>query len=254
MPRRELLGQLGELRVRLGAFPGQLLGWRVGAAAVGCGHATLLGVPFQGGLLGHSTCGNAHCPGNGRYGALGTAPYILVRVTTVSGPQEEERPGPAEETRTGAPADTSLTVKAGNGAVQILKARSQWRWMRDCGSAAIVGGSTVALSLMLGGLPVQQDEFIALEVIYGLLVIGTYVFWRKARTTMGLSIPWVLDDGLVTGALIIETGIWTGLQARWPIEPHTSAWWQFISVALLVTLTGAVRRHIAENHLERLKG
>ena len=125
--------------------------------------------------------------------------------------------------------------------------------MRDCSAAAIVGGATVALTLMLGGLPVWQDEFIALEVIYGLLVIGAWIFWRMARASMSLSLPGVLDGGLFAGLLIIEVGVQTGLSGRWPIEAHTSLWWNFIATALVVTISGVIRRHIAETHLEDLE-
>ena len=107
---------------------------------------------------------------------------------------------------------------------------------------------------MLGGLPVWQDEFIALEVIYGLLVIGTWIFWRMARASVDLSIPRALDDGLLSGLLIIEVGVQTGLRGRWPIEAHTDLWWNFIAMALVVTISGAIRRHIAETHLEDLEG
>jgi hypothetical protein len=125
--------------------------------------------------------------------------------------------------------------------------------MRDCGSAAVVGGATVALTLMLGGSPMQQDVFIALEVIYGLLVIGANVFWWRAKASMGQNIPRAIDSGIVTGALIIETGVLAALAGQWPIMPHTSLWWNVIALALVVTITGATRRQIAETALERLK-
>jgi hypothetical protein len=137
---------------------------------------------------------------------------------------------------------------------RIKTARSRWRWMRDFSAAAIVGGATVALTLMLGGLPVWQDEFIALEVIYGLLVIGTWMFWRMARTSTGLSVSRVFDNGLLAGGFIIEVGVQTGLSGHWPIEAHTGLWWNFIATALAVTISGAMRRHIAETHLEDLGG
>lgn len=64
---------------------------------------------------------------------------------------------------------------------------------------------------MLGGLPVWQGEFIALEVIYGLLVTGAFIFWRMARASIGLSIPRASDGGLLAGLFIIEFGVQTGL-------------------------------------------
>jgi hypothetical protein len=170
-----------------------------------------------------------------------------MRVTTVSGDQDEGEPAPAD----GVPAEP-VTRQYELATERIKTARSRWRWMRDCSAAAIVGGATVALTLMLGGLPVWQDEFIALEVIYGLLVIGTWIFWRMARASVGLSIPRTLDDGLLSGLLIIEVGVQTGLRGHWPIEAHTGLWWNFIAMALVVTISGTIRRHIAETHLEDL--
>ena len=71
---------------------------------------------------------------------------------------------------------------------------------------------------------------------------------------MGQNIPRVLDYGLVDGALIIGTGVQAALDGQWPIMPHTGPWWNFIALALVVTITGAIRRQIAETALERLKG
>ena len=225
--------------------------------------------------------------------ALDAPARILVRVTTVGDSEDEGQSAPGDETRTGLTggsaldADTptmnspenaqwerqdrnhrpepgtvarqadGLTGQAAGVAdheKHIRNARSHFRWMRDCGSAAIVGGATVALTLMLAGLPIQQDVFIALEVIYGLLVIGANVFWWRARASMGQTIPREVDYALVAGAFIIGTGVLTGLDGQWPIMPHTGLWWSFIAVALVVTITGATRRQIAEAALERLKG
>jgi len=202
-------------------------------------------------------------------------------VTTVSDSHDEGQSAPGDEAHTGLPDGPALPVgdapavtpprnvqqerrdrnpQPEPGAAQvadhkerILNARSHFRWMGDCSSAAVVGGATVALTLMLGGLSMQPDVFMALEVIYGLLVIGATVFWWRAKASLGQDIPRTLDLGFVTGALIIETGVLVALDGQWPIMPHTGPWWNVIATALVVAITGATRRQIAEAALERLR-
>jgi hypothetical protein len=82
--------------------------------------------------------------------------HILMRVTNVSGDQDEGEPAPVD----GVPAEPA-TRQYELAIERIKTARSRWRCMRDCSAATIVGGAAVALTLMLGGLPVWQDEFIS---------------------------------------------------------------------------------------------
>ena len=86
-----------------------------------------------------------------------------------------------------------------------------------------------------------------------ILVIGATVFWWRAKASLGQDIPRTLDLGFVTGALIIETGVLVALDGQWPIMPHTGPWWNVIATALVVAITGATRRQIAEAALERLR-
>lgn len=199
-------------------------------------------------------------PGDETRTGLTDGPALPADAPTINSPENVQRerqdrnpqPEPGTVARQVRPAGQAAGVA--DHEKRIRNAQSHLRWMRDCGSAAVVGGATVALTLMLGGLPMQQDVFTALEVIYGLLVIGANVFWWRARASMGQNIPRVLDYGLVDGALIIGTGVQAALDGQWPIMPHTGPWWNFIALALVVTITGAIRRQIAETALERLKG
>jgi hypothetical protein len=136
---------------------------------------------------------------------------------------------------------------------RLRKARSCIRWVRDCGAAGIVGGATVALTLMLGGGAVPQDVFVALEVIWGLILLAGTLFSLRAALVLGGRVPTsVLVNELLPAVLIIQVGIMSGFRGRWPIEPHAGEWWEFIALGLVVCISGAIRRHRAEAVLERM--
>ncbi len=111
----------------------------------------------------------------------------------------------------------------------------------------------MALTLMLGGGALPQDVFVALEVIWGLILIASTLFSWRAALVLGGRVPApVLANELLPGVLIIQVGIRNGFGGRWPIEPHTGEWWEVIALALVVCISGAIRRHRAEGVMDRL--
>lgn len=136
------------------------------------------------------------------------------------------------------------------------RARSYTRWELDCSAALIVGGATVALTLMLGGMAVAQDVFMALEVIYGLLLLLSALLTWRACVAIGGSIPLpAVLQLLLPGIGIVGLGASaaSGGSHNWPIKPHTSQWWNFITLALVVAIIGVVRRHFSQDFLETSK-
>jgi hypothetical protein len=59
---------------------------------------------------------------------------------------------------------------------EVHTARLSGAWLRYAGGALIVGGSTVALTLLLAGAVVQPQVFMVLDSLYGILLCSISVF------------------------------------------------------------------------------
>jgi len=137
----------------------------------------------------------------------------------------------------------------------IRSARSMAEWLKYVASALIVGGSTVGLTFLLAGTVVQIQVYVALGVLYGVLLLASgFLRWRINRQCDHSSS--LLLIMLLPGAVAIYIGIVTSISTAhdiWPVRPYTAAWWQLFAVALAVAALGAEKRRYAETRIEELK-
>ena len=68
---------------------------------------------------------------------------------------------------------------------ELRRVRSAMRWLQDSGSALILGGATVALTLVCPALPIERETFVALELLYGLLLVASSALFLKATVALG---------------------------------------------------------------------
>jgi periplasmic divalent cation tolerance protein len=134
---------------------------------------------------------------------------------------------------------------------RIHKARSTAEWLKYVASALIVGGGTVALTLLLAGTIIQMQVYVVLYILYGLLLVeDQFLIWRT-HYNVGRNIPplWTI---VVPGAFIVFFAITGPMHVTWPVKPYTNVWWQVFAVALGVSTLGVVKRRTAEIRMEEL--
>ncbi len=139
--------------------------------------------------------------------------------------------------------------------VTIRATRSMAEWLKYVASALIVGGSTVALTFLLTGTLVQIQVYIALGVLYGVLLLaGGYLRWRinRQRDHSGSLLLLQLLPGVTAVYIAIIASI-SVVHGIWPVRPYAAAWWELFAVALVVAALGAEKRRYAETRIEELK-
>jgi cytochrome bd-type quinol oxidase subunit 2 len=138
----------------------------------------------------------------------------------------------------------------------IAHARSAATWVIYFGSALIVGGSGTMLTVVLAGLDVQQQTYVALSALFGILLVACVILSRLSVTTIGYRLPrGILFTTLVPGLAILGVAVWAGLDpGAWPMKSFTASWWFFIGMALLACLLGLRQRQAAQRWLERVNG
>jgi hypothetical protein len=119
------------------------------------------------------------------------------------------------------------------------------KWVRDCGAAAIASGAAVAFVLIVGGIAIRREVYVALVVSYGALLFVAAFFWCRALGAVQRANPGNLISALAPPVLIIGLALANFYDARWPIRPYTRAWWEVVFFALLVALLGWWRRREA---------
>jgi uncharacterized membrane protein len=127
-------------------------------------------------------------------------------------------------------------------------------FLRYSSSALIVGGATIALTLLLAGTVVRKDVYVVLQSLYAALVIISAVFMRlevpKSRRSGALqdSLVYIIFSiGYLAFILSSGTSI-----VGWPVRPYTSGWWQLFAAALGAAFLGSIKRMRAESTLEKL--
>jgi glucose dehydrogenase len=119
-------------------------------------------------------------------------------------------------------------------------------WAGNFAGALVVGGGTVALTFILSGNPLRKEVYVALLVLYGLLLLGCILWEIWAETALGHKrrAPETFNR-LAPGAVFVLIGIFTGatnVKRAWPIAPYTSHWWTFVAIALMAALLGGQHR------------
>jgi hypothetical protein len=133
-------------------------------------------------------------------------------------------------------------------AANSLAARRSLKWLFDVGSAQVVGGATVALSVMLGTIDIQQEVCIAFAVLYLILFFSGGLLLGRLEG-VGLGAPGIVETtGLIVMGLVVAI---SSLGANYfPLESLTAHWWEFVGLALFVAMTGEVQRRFAESAIE----
>ena len=137
----------------------------------------------------------------------------------------------------------------------IRAARSMAEWLKYVASALIVGGGTVALTLLLAGTVVQVQVYVALGVLYGVLLLGSgFLRWRINRQCdhSGSLLLIMLLPGVTAIYIAVITSISTA-RGVWPVKPYAAAWWLLFAGALALAALGAEKRRYAETRIEELK-
>lgn len=137
---------------------------------------------------------------------------------------------------------------------EVEQARSCAALLRYSAGALIVGGATVALTLLLAGTVVQKQVYLVLVSLYGGLVVLGAVLMRLTKPKPYRSGA-LVDSAVytVTAAVYLVYAIETGISSKgWPVKPYTSSWWQIFAVALGAAFLGVFKRMNAESRLESL--
>src|SRR5271165_6352973 len=66
----------------------------------------------------------------------------------------------------------------------IRKARINAKFWRDSGSAMAVGGGSVALTLMIAGLAVQEEAYVALVLLLAVIMLASILFEARALSAL----------------------------------------------------------------------
>lgn len=176
----------------------------------------------------------------------------------------------------GDPAEEHAPTTGQEWADSVDHARQLLKWNHDCASAMVVGGGSIALTLLLTGIPVRFEAFVALDVISALLVLGLAAGQLRVGSVL---VPFLALDTLTAGglpplmrtaagiwgpldalelrfiaacAVLVETVVLSVLSTHWPIVADTPLWWSMVALALLVTYTGAKTRRETEVTIDAL--
>jgi hypothetical protein len=130
--------------------------------------------------------------------------------------------------------------------------RVSMKFLRDLGSAQIVGGATVFLTLLLADLSMRWETFTAFEVVYFTLAAASRAFATSAALKRGARPHkywrWVNN---ATVAAIILVGTFVGSR-DWPVRAESVAWWFIVGLSLVIALVGLIQRAAAEFRLDEI--
>jgi hypothetical protein len=152
----------------------------------------------------------------------------------------------------------------------VNRARQLTNWAVKFSGAQVVGGGGVALAMLVSGSPVHQQSFIALDILYGLLLSSTAVFvWQVTRIVKVVAKTrgrWLAKLSLVASVVFGAGTAFVFVTTTWPAKAFTLSWWFCLGLALAVAilaadfqwLSGTVRTDlkplIAEQAAERATG
>lgn len=137
----------------------------------------------------------------------------------------------------------------------VRRARSAAEWLRYVAGALIVGGSTVALTLLLAGTLITLEIYVVLLVLYAVLllligVLGWCTLEQKSRKNSLLANRLFPGTGIFITVILVSSA---SDKLAWPIERYTTSWWSVFGLALFAVLLGAQNRMYAERTLEMFK-
>lgn len=135
----------------------------------------------------------------------------------------------------------------------LRRAKTGGRWLRDIGAVLAVGGGGVGIGLMLGNLPIQRGELIALFVIASLLFLSLGLF----QDYVEMGSWWIFSAILLAIFLLILIfgliGIVGATNIRWPIKAETRGWWITVGIALFFGLVGLAYRRLGDFALDQIE-
>jgi hypothetical protein len=128
-------------------------------------------------------------------------------------------------------------------------------WARYAANAAILGGATIFLVVLLSSLDLDRRTMAALcFALAGSLLLCLFMRiqagsdrWRPVQVQTG---SFLLTSLFILAAFGFGVLMLTGaVQGRSPVDSFTSEWWGFASIALLSAIVGAVQRAQIETSL-----
>lgn len=136
----------------------------------------------------------------------------------------------------------------------IARARTSAEILRYVAGGLIAGGVGVVLAMLVAGGPLGWRSYIALDVIYGVLLVAMAVFsWRmlvgpirKVTVLANLLIP---GFGVLLIAISSATESATQHKA---VQPYTNDWWVLVATALTALLIGCQKRFHADRQMHVL--
>src|SRR5664280_602038 len=137
----------------------------------------------------------------------------------------------------------------------IRRARTNTKFMRDCGSAIAVGGASIALTLIIGGLAIQKEAYVALLLLEGILIGGSAYFEWRARSALTARSPiWYTVQIAIVGTVIVAFGVSVAAEPGhdWPASAYTASWWALVGFSLSAAFVGAMLRRVADRLLDDL--
>jgi hypothetical protein len=121
-------------------------------------------------------------------------------------------------------------------------------WRRDCGAAIALGGGTVALSLPLGNIALHRPGYIALLVLFSIVLGAATVLellaLRIVSATSRRSIVVSTCAVLVVADLLGYSAI-----NHWPVHPGSVAWSVAIGFGVTTAILGVIIRRQADELL-----
>lgn len=122
-------------------------------------------------------------------------------------------------------------------------------WARNFASALVAGGAGVVLTMVLSDQGIGTETYVALQVLFALLLTGVAVSLQRAARRAGRTPPrrdLVYATGLVmmgslgVSLLGVAYGGWT-----WPLASQGVPWWLFVGEGLLAAFVGGTMRFAA---------
>jgi hypothetical protein len=141
---------------------------------------------------------------------------------------------------------------------------SKLKWLRDCGSGLVVGGSSIALTMMLTDDPLHRQIYWAFLVLFVIFFGASWILANKIRSELPDdkirgAIKGIAEIGTVANALLsfgvaILEFLGVKFDVSWPLEPYKPLWWTAVGAALSVALGGEYLRRSAEATIDGLCG
>jgi hypothetical protein len=131
-------------------------------------------------------------------------------------------------------------------AALVVTQRATLTIARDAGTAVLVGGASVLITVLVGNVDVTRAAvtflFVLFIVLSALMLLGDVLCVHTFDWKMALC-----GVGVFVVALIVVL-----LTANWPGKPDSSVWWAVCALCLYAVLFGYAGRLVFQDTLRKL--